>query len=172
MSTNRIYVAFCGEWEERSCVGVYATRAAAEFACRYRGDDQEHDIEEFTLGELPSHQPGLLPFRVWVSREGRITGCCAIDGVAVKPPYELAEYVGPENDRCVDLWARDTAHAIRGALRLRDAVLASGQGWGLPERLPATTGVVCVVTRADLAEDSISHPHLALGKDPSDAKLP
>lgn len=155
MSTNRIYVAFCGEWEERSCVGVYATRATAELACRYRGDDQEYDIEEFTLGELPAHQPGLLPFRVWVSREGRITGCCAIDGVAVKPPYELAEYVGPENDRCVDLWARDTADAIRGALRLRDAVLASGQGWGVPELRQLGTGMYFEITRDDIVRDCL-----------------
>jgi hypothetical protein len=124
-----IYLVSDGEYSDYSVLGVYSTMEKAEYARKLYA--ATNGIDEIELDHIPPHPPGELRWVVRILDDGEVKGVFQTtpDEDEYHPVMSTREkYWGGEikPGRVFQLWARDSAHAIKIATEKRREMLAMG----------------------------------------------
>jgi hypothetical protein len=116
-----MYLVTAGSYSDYRVLGVYDTPEKAERArVLYDADD----VEEFQLNEMPETPPGLLPWRVVMTRDGAAY-LCVRESAPIEPSKELRAYGGGKMTGTV--YAADEKHAVKIINEMRIQALALGR---------------------------------------------
>lgn len=121
-----LYVVMEGEYSDKSIVGVYDTRAAADAVAKLCRDFGR--VYEYTLNEW-AHEAlrGLQCWHVRMSRLG-IVGTELDDLYTTSAFVEAGQYsIRPNGDLVTTVWAKNDEHAVKIVNKLRTRLLANDQ---------------------------------------------
>lgn len=118
----KVYVVYKGSYSDRHVVGVCSTEELADRLVLLETDGWNTPYwEVYTVDEIPTCPPGLLPYSVTMDRHGGVEEI-EREGVSKFRP-DIDDY-GQDNLMYFSAWAKDKAHAIKIANERRVQLIA------------------------------------------------
>jgi len=121
----KIYIVTSGCYSDREVVAAYTTPELAESAKKIC--DEDGDIIEMELDQMPAHEPGTKLYLLYMLRNGDVKQQpCAIS--AFSESEEVVEWTWETEESkkgwTFKVWARDEAHAVKIAGEKRAMLIA------------------------------------------------
>ena len=127
---TKLFMLTQGSYSDYHVCGIYSTQELAGRASVLFGDDN-NDVKEIELDEIPEAPPNLIRFQVEMGRNGEapwLRRVAAVTGHGA--PYFYERSFSPNKNlqvAVVCVWAEDPTHAIKIVNEKRIQMVASGE---------------------------------------------